>query len=276
MAKLDAANTFEPMWQWSPTRLTLVGGGRPLDGPLGIAVAEVEPELRIVLTGGDELVGVGVDPGRDPQQDVGRGSDPLLVEHVEAVELVERVDDDVTHTGRDRLTQLVDALVVAVQHARRGGHAGRQRDVELTAGRDVEQHPLLVREPRHRPAQERLRGVDGTLVTERGDGLAAARPQVRLVVDEQRCAELGRQLLDRAPTDRQPPVGTDVGGVGEQSAGERAHPPNVPGVTSARALRCRATPSRGRGSGRPGRRAPAGSCATARRRAARDSARRRR
>ena len=176
-----------------PDEVDAVGGGRPLDGPLGIAVAEVEPELRIVLTGGDELVGVGVDPGRDPQQDVGRWSDSLLVEHVEAIELVEGVDDDVTHTRRDRLTQLVATLVVAVQHARRSGHAGRQRDVQLTAGRDVEQHPLFVREACHRPAQERLGGVDGTLVTERGDGLAAARPQVRLVVDEQGRAELGRQ-----------------------------------------------------------------------------------
>ena len=35
----------------------------------GVAVAEVEAELRVVLAGGDELVGVGVHAGRDPQQD---------------------------------------------------------------------------------------------------------------------------------------------------------------------------------------------------------------
>ena len=41
------------------------------------------------------------------------------VQRVEAVELVEAVDDDVAHAGVDRRAQLVDALVVAVERARR-------------------------------------------------------------------------------------------------------------------------------------------------------------
>ena len=206
-----------------PDEVDAVGGRRPLDGPLGIAVAEVEPELRIVLTGGDELVGVGVDPGRDPQQNVGRGSDPFLVEHVEAIELVEGVDDDVTHTRRDRFTQLVAALVVAVHHARRSGHAGGQRHVQLTAGRDVEQHPLLVREPCHRPAQERLRRVDGALVAERRRLPRGSVPGGALRRRRTGACRTRPRVARPSTTDRQPPVGADVGGVGKQSACERAH-----------------------------------------------------
>ena len=125
----------------------------------GVAVAEVEAELRVVLAGGDVLVGVGVHAGRDAQQHVGHGG-AGGVERVEAVELVEAVDDDVAHAGLDRHAQLVDALVVAVQRARRRRHAGGQRDVQLAAAGHVEQHPLLVGEAGHRPAQERLRRVD--------------------------------------------------------------------------------------------------------------------
>ena len=73
---------------------------RPLDRPLGVAVGEVEPELRVVLTGGDELVRVGVHAGRDPQQHVGRIAGAVGDERVEPVHLVERVDDDVADAAR--------------------------------------------------------------------------------------------------------------------------------------------------------------------------------
>ena len=87
--------------------------------------------------------------------------------------------------------QLVERLVVAVQDEAVGGHAGGQGDVELAAGRDVEVHALLVREPGHGRAEERLGGV-GDAVAEGGHRLPAAGPQVGLVVDEQRRAELAR------------------------------------------------------------------------------------
>src|SRR5664279_5263049 len=41
-------------------------------------------------------------------------------------------------------------FVVAVEHDAIGREAGRQRDVELAAGGDVEVQALLVHEPRHR------------------------------------------------------------------------------------------------------------------------------
>jgi hypothetical protein len=102
----------------------------------------------------------------------------------------------------DRGAQLVEALVVAVQHAALGRHPGRQGDVQLAAGGDVEVHALLVGEAGHRPAQERLGGV-GDAVAERVDRLAAAGRAGGLVVDEQRRAELGGQVAsDRSSARR--------------------------------------------------------------------------
>ena len=196
---------------------------RPVDGRGGVAVGQVEAELGVVLPGGDVLVGVGVDARRDPQQHVGHRTGAGGVEGVEAVELVEAVDDDVAHAGLDRRAQLVDALVVAVQRARVGGHAGRQRDVQLTAAGDVEEHALLVGEPGHRPAQEGLRRVDHPAGAEGVDRLAAAGAHVRLVVDEQRRAVLGGQLVDAAPADHERAVGRDRRRVRQEGAGQRAH-----------------------------------------------------
>jgi hypothetical protein len=60
--------------------------------------------------------------------------------------------------------------------------------VVLAARRHVEVHPLVERQPRHGPAQERLgRVVDAR--AERGDRLAAPSPEMVLVVHEQRRAE---------------------------------------------------------------------------------------
>ena len=91
---------------------------------------------------------------------------------------------------------------------RSAGHPGGQGDVQLAAGGHVEQHALLVGQAGHGQAQERLGRVDGAVGAERGDRLAAAGPQVGLVVDEQRRAVLGGQRrAGRHPPIAQPPVG---------------------------------------------------------------------
>ena len=221
------------MWQCRPTRLTLDERARPFDGSHRVAVAEVEAELRVVLAGGDELVGVGVHAGRDPQQHVGHRTDAFGAQRVEPIELVERVDDDVAHPPRDRLPQLGDALVVAVHHTGAGGHSGGEHHVQLATGRDVEPHPLVVGEPGHRLAQERLRGVDRPLRAERRDGLATPVADVLLVVHEQRRAEFGGEVADRAPADRQ--------------ANRRRRPPRCRAATGSRSRsRCAVTSASGR------------------------------
>ncbi len=105
-----------------PDELHRVRSAGVVDRPQRIAVAEVEPELRVVLAGGDELVGVCVDARGDAQHHAGDGPDASRSEDVEAIELVEGVDDDVAHLDLAGPTQLVARLVVAVQGA--GDRAG--------------------------------------------------------------------------------------------------------------------------------------------------------
>ncbi len=104
-----------------------------------VAVGEVEAELRIVLAGRDELVGVRVDPGGDPQHDTRGRADTGGGEDIEPIEFVEGVDHDVADLGFDCLAEFVAGLVVAVERARACRHAGRQRHVQLATGGDVEQ-----------------------------------------------------------------------------------------------------------------------------------------
>ena len=175
------------------------------------------------------------------------------MQRVEPVELVERVDDDLTDPASERQAQLVEALVVAVHDAGARRHSRCQRHVQLAAGRDVEEHALLVGEAGHRLAQERLGGVDRPARSERRHRLAAAGAQVGLVVDEHRRTELGDELVDATAADRQRAVVGDRRVVRQQPPIEHGHAIRTSGAgvghgaTSARGRRCRA--GRGRGTG---------------------------
>ena len=165
---------------------------------------------------------VRVHAGRDAQLHVRRGQ-TFCMQRVETVEFVEAVDDDVVHSGRDRVPELVERLVVAVQDATTCRDARSNRREELAPGGDVEQQAFLVRETRHCPAQERLRGVHDPVRAEFGNRLAAAAAQVRLVVDEQRGSELGRKIRDAHTTDAESTVRRHLGGVGQQTTLESGH-----------------------------------------------------
>ena len=186
------------MWQCTPTSSTDVRPAGTVDRPQRVAVAEVEAELRVVLARGDELVGVGVHAGGDPQQTFGAGPTPAAASASRRSSSSKESTTMWRTPLHDRHAQFVDRLVVAVQRTGRGRHAGGEGDVQLAAGGDVEQQSFVVRQLRHRLAQERLGRVDHPLVTEGGDRLAAPVAQVGLVVHEQRRAELGGQVGDRA------------------------------------------------------------------------------
>src|SRR5690606_7784222 len=62
----------------------------------GGPVAHGQPELLVVVRGGDELVGVRLHPGGDPDQDLGDAA-PFGGQPLQAVDLVEGVDDDPAH-----------------------------------------------------------------------------------------------------------------------------------------------------------------------------------
>ena len=116
-----------------------------------------------------------------------------------------------------RGAELLLRLVVAVQHQPFGRHPGRQGDVELPARRDVELHALLVGQTGHGPAQEGLGGI-GHPVAPGVDGLPAGAAQVVLVVDEERRAELGRQVQQVDPAHPQVPVRSPTSAVRGSSA----------------------------------------------------------
>ena len=195
---------------------------RPLDGSRGVPAAEPEAELRIDLARHHVLVGVGFDTGGHAYEHPdGWGSGPVD-QALEAVELVEAVDDDAVHTELHRVEQLDLGLVVAVHDEPVGWHAGRDRDVELAASGDVEVHALVVRQAGHRETEERL-GCVGDAVAERGERLAAARSEVGLVVDEQRGAVLARQVEQVGAPHRQPArARVDHRGVGQEVPGDGA------------------------------------------------------
>jgi hypothetical protein len=109
-----------------------------------------------------------------------------------------------------------------VHHQALGGHAGGPGDVVLTAGGHVEVAALLGGQLRHGRAEERLGGVVDARA-EGGDRFAAPGPQVGLVVDEQRGAELAGELERVAPADDELALVADGGGVGEQRERERGH-----------------------------------------------------
>ncbi|CAB4825848.1 unannotated protein [freshwater metagenome] len=105
-------------------------GSRPLrpgHGTECVPVAEVEAELGVVLTGGDELVRVCLDTGRDAQRHV-RGWEALGGERLEPIEFVEAVHVDVVNARSDRVAQFLERLVVPVEYAAVRRHTRRQRD----------------------------------------------------------------------------------------------------------------------------------------------------
>ena len=183
------------MWQCTPPNRS---AGLSTTRPRGFerhAVVRGEAELRVERAGLDELVRVRLDAGRDPHEHRGlRGA--CGRQELEPVELVERVGDNAADAGVERGGQLGGRLVVAVEDDPFGRKAGMQRDVELAAGRDVEVEALLGRQAGHRDAQERLARVRHVARAEGADVLAAAASEIVLVVDEERRAELGRQLLE--------------------------------------------------------------------------------
>ena len=99
--------------------------------------------------------------------------------------------------------QLVDGFVVAVQGDSLGREVGVQRDGEFAAAAHVQRQAFLVDPAGDLGAQERLgRVADVLAAAERRGDLAAARPEVVLVDDEDRGAELVGDVGDLHTGDR--------------------------------------------------------------------------
>ena len=141
------------MWQCSPTSRRC---GEPAIRSIATRrLPQPEAELRIGLAGGDRGVGLARDIGGDPDQDVLDGA-PTLCDQLQALDVVQRVEHDVTDPGVQRELELSDRFGVAVQIDAAGVKAATQRQRELAARRDVTGQTLLRQHPVDGGAGKRL------------------------------------------------------------------------------------------------------------------------
>ena len=121
-----------------------------------------EAELGVLSAGADELVGVGLDAGRDPDQDgraARRGAEGESSRRPSRA-ISSKESTTMRPTPHSRAVgQLLFRLVVAVEDQLVGRHAGGEGDVELTPRRHIEVHALLMGQAGHGATEERLGGV---------------------------------------------------------------------------------------------------------------------
>ena len=157
----------------------------------------------------------------------------LGVERGQPVELVEAVDDDAADAGRARGPRARSSdLLLPCSTSRSAGTPAARATCSSPPVATSRCRPSSCDEPGHGHAQERL-GRVGDAVAEGGDRLPAARPQVGLVVDEQRRAELARPA--RARRTRRPSGGRRRRPRRCRAAAAGAAAPAIGRVTSSRA-----------------------------------------
>ena len=171
-------------------QVQVLGGEDAADRLRGGAGAEREAELLVVVRGGDELVGVRLHSGGDADQDLGAGAE-LGCHGLQAVDLVQGVQDDPADPGLHRAAEFADGLVVAVHGDAVGGDSGGQGHCQFTAGAHVELEPLLDHPAGDGLGQQGLARVVDVRVGEGGGVVPGAGTEVLLVHDEERSAVFG-------------------------------------------------------------------------------------
>ena len=211
-------------------------GGRRAAGhiavPVGGGRGQGEPELLVLVRGGDEVVGVRVHARGQPEHHGGAAAG-LGRERGQVGELVERVHDDPAHARLEGGAQLGVRLVVAVQADVGRVDAGGQRDRQLAAGGGVHAQALLGRPAGGGEGEHGLAGVvdvrSPAQVGERGVEALAERAgagaEVVLVHHEQRRAELRGERARAQALDGELAVGGAVHAGGPQAGHERVRVP---------------------------------------------------
>ena len=132
--------------------------------PFGGAAGQRKPELLILVGGRDELVGMRLDPDRDPEHHPGRTPRSRARAVSRSISVNEstmiRPGPDVQRPG-----QLGDRLVVAVEADPLRRHAGRQRQWPTPhPNRHPAAGPSSPMVPDHGPAEERLGRVEDSSI----------------------------------------------------------------------------------------------------------------
>ena len=108
-----------------------------------------------------------------------------------------------------------------MQHQPATGHAGGQSHVQFASGGHIDRHSLFVGQPGHGPAEEGL-GRVGHVATPSRHRLSTPAPQVKLVVDEGRGADLLAELEEVDSADRQMPQWVNDCAVRQEGHGQGA------------------------------------------------------
>ena len=194
-----------------------VRGGEQAAHRLGSRpVAEGQPELLVVVGGGDELVGVCLHAGGDTDQHFGDTAS-LRGDPLQPVDLVEGVDDDPSDADFDGPGQFGRGLVVAVHADPLGREPRGQGDSELAAGAHVEFEPFLGHPAGHRLGEQGLARVVDVGVLEGETVVAGAGPEVCFVDDVERGAEFPGEFGDADTADGD--LAVDSGGCARPDAG---------------------------------------------------------
>ena len=141
-----------------PDETQVVGGEYPPHRCHRRAAGHREPELLVLVRGGDELVGVRLDADGETNQDV-LDDARLTRDGVESIDFGHRVQNDLADPGFDRGLQLRHGFVVAVKGDPLRREVGMQRNGQLPAGAHVEREAFFVDPARYFAAQEGLGGI---------------------------------------------------------------------------------------------------------------------
>ena len=198
----------------------VLSGQHVADALEGEVLAHGEAELRVLATGADVLVGVGLNAGGDAHVHVLHHAE-APGDLVHAGQLDAGIKHDAPHAGGDGLFQLVGRLVVAVDEHALHGEVYRAGAGQLAAARHIQAQPLGLGDAHHFLVQERLRRVnDVGILVAAAEGLAVglhAVTQVGLVEHVERGALLAGQLYHVDAADEQVVV-AHLGGLGQHGA----------------------------------------------------------
>ena len=164
----------------------VLGGQHVADALEGEVLAHGEAELRVLATGADVLVGVGLYAGGDAHVHVLHHAE-APGDLVHAGQLDAAVQHDASHTGGDGLFQFAGRLVVAVDEHALHGEVHRAGAGQLAAAGHIQAQPLGLGDAQHFLVQKRLRRVDGVgVLVAAAEGLAVSFHAVAQVSMRQR------------------------------------------------------------------------------------------